>query len=231
VGCLCGHADAAEDGRRLLPSNRRNNDDPLEDPHRRRERFASRDEAKRLLAALAESDRAVWSTAFYGGLRRGELRALRVKRIDLEANVIHVKRGWDDHDGEIETKGRNRRRVPISRVLGRELRAHLVRTGRRDTDLVFGESATSPFRPSDLIARAGKAREAAGLKRITLHECRHTYASLMIAAGVNAKALSTYMGHASIAITYDRYGHLMPGNEQEAAGLLDAYLLSSVQVG
>ena len=46
----------------------------------------------------------------------------------------------------------------------------------------------------------------------------------MIAAGVNAKALSTYMGHASITITLDRYGHLMPGNEDEAAALLDAYL-------
>lgn len=44
----------------------------------------------------------------------------------------------------------------------------------------------------------------------------------MIAAGVNAKALSEYMGHANIGITLDRYGHLMPGNEAEAAGLLDA---------
>jgi integrase len=46
----------------------------------------------------------------------------------------------------------------------------------------------------------------------------------MIAAGVNAKALSTYLGHASVTITYDRYGHLMPGNEGEAADLLDSYL-------
>jgi integrase len=62
------------------------------------------------------------------------------------------------------------------------------------------------------------------LEQITLHEARHTFASMMIAAGVNAKALSTYTGHAAVAITYDRYGHLMPGNEAEAAGLLDAYL-------
>jgi integrase len=62
------------------------------------------------------------------------------------------------------------------------------------------------------------------IEPITLHEARHTFASLMIAAGVNAKALSTYMGHSSITITYDRYGHLMPGNEEEAADLLDAYL-------
>jgi integrase len=46
----------------------------------------------------------------------------------------------------------------------------------------------------------------------------------MIAAGVNAKALATYMGHASVTITLDRYGHLMPGNEEEAAALLDTYL-------
>ena len=46
----------------------------------------------------------------------------------------------------------------------------------------------------------------------------------MIAAGVNAKALSTFMGHTNISITLDRYGHLMPGSEQETAGLLDTYL-------
>ncbi len=65
---------------------------------------------------------------------------------------------------------------------------------------------------------------SAGLTSIGLHECRHTFASLMIAAGVNAKALTTYMGHASVTITFDLYGHLMPGNEEEAAGLLDALL-------
>lgn len=46
----------------------------------------------------------------------------------------------------------------------------------------------------------------------------------MIAAGVNAKALQTFMGHANISVTLDRYGHLMPGSEEEAAGLLDAYM-------
>ena len=49
----------------------------------------------------------------------------------------------------------------------------------------------------------------------------------MIAAGVNAKAVSDFMGHSSIQITYDTYGHLMPGNEAEAAGLHDAYLSRS----
>jgi integrase len=62
----------------------------------------------------------------------------------------------------------------------------------------------------------------------TLHECRHGYASLMIAAGVNIKALSTFMGHSNIRITLDQYGHLLPGAENEAAGLLDAFLARQV---
>jgi len=85
-------------------------------------------------------------------------------------------------------------------------------------------AAVSPFSPSATRERAKAAWAAAKLNPITLHECRHTFASLMIAAGVNAKALSTYMGHANISITLERYGHLMPGNEEEAAALLDALL-------
>ena len=50
----------------------------------------------------------------------------------------------------------------------------------------------------------------------------------MIAAGINTKALSTYMGHASITITLDRYGHLLPGNEHQAAALLDTWLEASI---
>jgi integrase len=71
---------------------------------------------------------------------------------------------------------------------------------------------------------AAKVWRKARLAVLTLHEARHTCASLMIAAGVNAKALSTYMGHATVATTFDKYGHLFDGNEAQAAGLLDAYL-------
>jgi integrase len=88
----------------------------------------------------------------------------------------------------------------------------------------FGRSPETPFDDSSLAARAGTAWRKAKLEGITLHEARHTYASLMIAAGLNAKSLQTYMGHSSVTITYDCYGHLMPGNEDQAAALLDAYL-------
>jgi integrase len=101
---------------------------------------------------------------------------------------------------------------------------HKLATGHEGDDLLFGRTATDAFNGKNLQDRADTAWNKAGLERITPHQCRHTFASLMIAAGVNAKALSTFMGHANISITMDRYGHLMPGSEEEAAGLLDTYL-------
>jgi integrase len=56
-----------------------------------------------------------------------------------------------------------------------------------------------------------------------LHECRYTCASVWIAAGVNPEAITTFMGHANISTTFDLYGHLMPGGEDDALVLLDAY--------
>lgn len=56
------------------------------------------------------------------------------------------------------------------------------------------------------------------------HEARHTYASYLIAAGLEMKSISTYMGHSSVAFTYDRYGHLLPDSLAENAAKLDAYL-------
>jgi integrase len=64
------------------------------------------------------------------------------------------------------------------------------------------------------------------MRPITLHEARHSFASLLIDAGTNVKAIQTYMGHAYISITLDRYGHLLPGNRDEVRELMDKYLAS-----
>jgi integrase len=191
----------------------------------RRDRIASPDEAAKLIAAVPEADRPLWATAMYAGLRRGELMALRWEDVDLAAGLIRVERSWDPKERVFVTpKSRaGRRTVPLPAILRDYLDEHKLRTG--GDGLVFGRSKTEPFDASVTAGRAATAWKKAGLTPITLHEARHTFASLMIAAGVNAKALSTYMGHASVSITYDRYGHLMPGSEDEAAALLDAYLV------
>jgi integrase len=145
--------------------------------------------------------------------------------VDLATGVIRVERGWDPVEGEIALKSHaGRRKVPIAAVLRDYLLDHLARSDRSGSELILGRTPESPFTGNMLQRRADEAWKDAGLERLTPHEGRHTFASLMIAAGVNAKALSTFMGHAKIGITLDRYGHLMPGSEDEAAGLLDAYL-------
>ena len=139
-----------------------------------------------------------------------------------------VERGWDRVAGPIAPKSRTgRRRVPLSGTLRRQLREHLLRQGRGGDGLCFGSLPERAFDPPTVAAPAQSAWRRVGLEPIGLHECRHTYAALMIAAGVNAKALQTYLGHASTTVTLDRYGHLMPGAEGEAAAMLDAYLARS----
>lgn len=187
----------------------------------KRERIASPSEAATLLTVLKPLDRALWGTAFYAGLRLGELRALRWKNVDLASGVIRVEEALD-HKGEtIAPKSRSGRRiVPIVGAL-RELLLDLKLESA--SDYVFGK-AEQPFSPSSVYLRARRAWRKAGLEGIGLHEARHTCASVMIAAGVNAKAITHYLGHSSIEVTFDRYGHLMPGNEAEAVALIDAYL-------
>jgi integrase len=98
----------------------------------------------------------------------------------------------DDKAGVGDTKGRNTRRVPIPSALRKLLREQLTRTGRRDSELLFGSTAGSPFTPSRVTARADKAWEKAKLERITLHECRHCYASYMIGRGERQGALDIH---------------------------------------
>lgn len=198
--------------------------------------------AAALLAAVPDTDRAMWATAMLAGLRRGELLALRWEDIDLDAGILSVTRSFNP-DGGVFSTPKSRygiRKVPIGASLAQHLRSHALLTGRRE-GLVFGDSATWPQRPESMQDRAdlawsnanavaaalaaGEGKESpTTLHRVTLHACRHLYASMSIAAGVNAHALCKYMGHSGIQVTFDLYGHLFPGSEAEASALLDAYL-------
>jgi integrase len=174
---------------------------------------------EKMIAALDAEDRALWATAFYAGLRRGELIGLHREDVDLATGVLHVRRVWDLVEGEIAPKSRQGlRKVPIAGIL-RDYLDQLLLTGTKDRHL-FGE----PAWVLRATHRASDRWTAHGLPVLTLHEARHTYASLAIEAGANAKTLSTYMGHANIAITLDLYGHLLPGNESDFVALFDAYV-------
>lgn len=204
---------------------------PLDDGSR--DRFASREEVELRLATLPVNDRALWATAFYAGLRLGELMALRWSDVDLASGLIRVELS---HDPEAGTTGAPKsaagvRRVPIPAPLREHLIDHSMRASKHQP-LVFARWSLAGrrrgpdghFNASGVYQRARRHWEPQGLGSMTLHDCRHTYASLMIAAGENPKALQTYLGHSSITTTYDRYGHLLPGAERESAERLSAYL-------
>jgi integrase len=217
----------------------------------RRERVADRAEAQALIAALPEEERALWACAFYGGLRRGELRALRWSDVDFEAGVIRVERGWDDKEREQPTKTTaGERCVPLAGVLKRILREHMLASGRRDDELVFGRTATEPFIASTVRARALTAWKAENERRvseaekagedsqsvellqpITLHEARHSAASYLIEAGLNDLELTSMMGHSDPRTTKMIYGHLFPDSREKVAAKLDAYLEAAESIG
>jgi integrase len=183
--------------------------------------------AAKLLAALPADDRPIWATALYAGLRYGELRALRWGAVNMAKGVVEVRESWDPKVGPIEPKTRkSRRTVPLPSILRRLLQARRDALGDpADDSLVFAVRSGDPFEAEKLYRVADRAWTKAGIaERLRLHQARHTYASFMIAAGVNAKALSAFMGHSSITVTFDLYGHLMPGAEVQGAALLDAYL-------
>jgi len=96
----------------------------------RRERVARPDEAAALINALPLSDRAIWATAVYAGLRLGELQALDWNQINLEENLVNVERSWDRIAGFIEPKSRSgTRRVPITNTLRNHLINHRLQQG------------------------------------------------------------------------------------------------------
>ncbi len=186
------------------------------------------DHVTRLLDALPEGDRALWATAFYGGLRRGELRSLRWDDVDLAASVICVRRSWDDIEGEQAPKSAaGIRDVLILPQLARMLADHGLRTGRSGSDLVFGRTATVPFAPESIAGRSRTAWKDLGV--VTLHHARHCAASFLVAAGLDVKSVQTYMGHADSRMTLDLYAHAMPDRHRDAAAQVEAWLAAGAE--
>ena len=191
----------------------------------KRDRIEAPAQAAKLIAAVPEDDRAFWTVALFCGLRRGELRALRWHAIDFEENVIHVERGWDDEEGEIELKSEaGLRVVPMAGRVRKALAAHKLRSGRDGDDLVFGRTATLPFIPSTVRRRALEAWKHADLEPLTPHEARHCAISYFIACGYDWKQVSVWAGHSDVRQTWNRYGKVIPGAAHEAGKKLDAYL-------
>jgi integrase len=165
-------------------------------------------------------------TAAYTGLRAGELAALRVGRTDLTQRRLVVAESVSDVAGVLTygpPKTYQFRSVPMPGFLVELMREHLRRRPRDVAAFVFTSPDGGPLRHLNFYKRFFKpALAPAGLpEAVRFHDLRHTYASFLIAEGAHPRAMMERLGHSSVTVTLDRYGHLLPGLESQLTAALD----------
>lgn len=186
-------------------------------------------EVERLADAIVAPYGTLVRFAAYTGLRAGEVAALRVGRLDLLRGSVDVREAYSEVHGKLvlgATKTYARRSVALPRFLVDELAAFLVGRDTSPDAHVFTAQDGGPLRHSNFYRRLFKpAVAAAGLPEgLRFHDLRHTCAALLIAQGAHPRALMERLGHSSVTVSLDRYGHLLPSlDETLTAGLEDTY--------
>jgi integrase len=175
-------------------------------------------------AAANEQDVAIYLTAAFTGLRRGELVALHWRDVDFANSVIRVRASYSA--GQLTTpKSGKARAVPLAP----DVAAALAKIGTRpdfvaDDDLVFIGVAGSYLDASALRRRYDAALMRAGLRRLRFHDLRHTFGTRMIAKA-DIRRVQEWMGHANIQTTM-QYLHYAP-REEDARLVAEAFAVVS----
>lgn len=151
--------------------------------------------------------------AAYTGLRRGELLALRWRDVELAQRKLIVRRSISANQVAASTKSRKAREVPIPD----QAAVAIGRLRHRDDfvepdDFVFTNRWGRRIDGSALRRRVARARDATGLRELRFHDLRHTYGSLLVAAGVDLASVKSAMGHSRITTT-ERYLHARSASE------------------
>jgi len=196
-------------------------------------------EEVRTFLEVATADRfgAVWRLALASGLRRGELCGLRWDdvadgRISVRRQVlVRPGRTWDEERIYLRetTKSRRVRTVNVDEGTAASLRRWKARQAEErlafgsaytDEGWIVAEADGSLVQPDTLSSRWKRLERLAGVRPIGLHGARHTHATLALAAGVRLDIVSKQLGHSSVAITADTYGHPDDKALDEAAQLV-----------
>jgi integrase len=185
-------------------------------------RFLDREELEALLRAvdtdlLGPTDHALWLTAAMTGLRQGELAALRWRDVDWTARLVRVRRSFSRGQWTTPKSRRSVRAVPMPDRVGAELARHFERSYyQHDDDLVFAHPQTGkPYDASKMRTRFKAALKRAGLRPLRFHDLRHTYGTLMAAAGAPLRTLQGWMGHRDYKTT-EVYADFAPDPSQGA---------------
>lgn len=189
-------------------------------------RFLTAGEVCTLAEAITPRFRALVYTAAYAGLRAGEIGALRIERLNLPQSTLEVAASlWEGNGQHVigPPKSGRRRTLTIPPFLADMLGEHLSAFPSANGH-VFTSAEGTLLRHRNFYDRHYKpAVAAAGLPApLRFHDLRHTCAALLIANGRHMEEVKTYLGHSTIRVTSDRYGHLFPSARAELAGSLDA---------
>lgn len=177
------------------------------------------------------------------GIRKGELISLKGIDLDFHGRFVHVQRNLSR--GKISaTKNGKDRKVDMSSQLAEVLKDLLSRrraealrkemekpaADRRDAativnevmeDWLFTTPTGTRIDPGNLLKLFNRLLVDAKLRRVRFHDLRHTFASLLLAQGESPTYVKEQMGHSSIQVTVDIYGHLIPGGNRQAVDKLD----------
>ena len=164
--------------------------------------------------------------AAFTGLRAGEIGGLRMGRVNPLHRWIEVAESAEEIRGELvygPPKTYARRRVELPGALADELAEHLAGRGGDPGAFVFTAPDGGPLRHTNFYARHFKpAVRRSGVHPATrFHDLRHTAAALMIAEGAHLLVVKERLGHSTITVTADRYGHLFPSLEAALTVKLD----------
>lgn len=198
-------------------------------------RFLTPDEVAQLHEAIDPRYRVAVSLGAYAGLRMGEVLGLQVSNFEPLRRRLTITHSLTNFNGSVslgptKTNG-SRRTISLPQTLVEELAAHLAEFGTGPEGVVVSSPQGSWVRASSWRQRYwNPAVETSVGRPFRFHDLRHTHAAFLIAQGAYAKAIQTWLGHSSIVVTMDTYGHLLDGLDEELAEALDI-VLSTQQEG
>jgi len=177
-------------------------------------------------------------TALRTGMRLGELIALQPGDLDFNGGFIEIRRAFSRAQLTTPKSGKSRR-VDMSNGLAVVLKQYLIDRKKEalkkgwgePPELLFYNMIGSKIDTHKLRGRVFyKCLEKAGLRRVRIHDLRHTYATLRISKGDNILDVSKQLGHHSVKITLDIYTHWIPGGKKSEVNELDGYQAPEAEV-
>jgi integrase len=193
--------------------------------------FLTKEEIHCFLSAAPQDHYPFFLAAILTGMRLGELLAMKWSNLDWHRSQYFVKESLYKGRFVDPKSAHSKRAINLPQTLIEVLRMHKARQSERrlqvgeayqDRDLIFCTALGTPLDRGNVVKREfWPLLKQAGLRRIRFHDLRHTFATLLIAQAESPKYIQAQLGHASIQVTMDRYGHLLPDVNRQAARRLE----------